>query len=301
MPATTTISTRSQTAKTKKVQAETCSASNTSYVSIVSREREKNPEGALLVELRDKLATANYQVKELEEKIEQKDYKIEYLNNKCENQHKIIENLRRKINEHINDELMEDRALIVQPQGQSCNDHKHDDTGPECIFPARMQQITTPCRTDPMQKMEPTNSPKHECKNSELGGALISKVLVLGDSHVRGTSQILKSFLDADSSMVQTFCKPNATFAGVTCDIDNLTVGYGLADYVIIQAGSNDVLGGCRFDADYVRETIAKLNHTNVLFLSVPFWNERSILNNLIFDYNCKVYNVLQSMGNVQF
>ncbi|KAK9720973.1 hypothetical protein QE152_g21779 [Popillia japonica] len=95
MPATTTISMRSQTAKTKKVQVETCSASNTSYVSIVSREREKNPEGALLVELRDKLATANYQVKELEEKIEQKDYKIEYLNNKCENQHKIIENLRR--------------------------------------------------------------------------------------------------------------------------------------------------------------------------------------------------------------
>ncbi|KAK9730428.1 hypothetical protein QE152_g15205 [Popillia japonica] len=147
------------------------------------------------------------------------------------------------------------------------------------------------------------------------------KILILGDSHVRNTAKILQSTMDKDVYSAQAICKPNATFKDIVNDIANLTRDFTEHDFVIIQAVSNDVLKReltVKNDFmeyvfmelkrelvknDFMEYVFMELAKTNVIFLSIPYWSGRSVLNNLIYDYNCRVYNIIQSfsMQNISF
>lgn len=115
---------------------------------------------------------------------------------------------------------------------------------------------------------------------------------------MRSSATLLKTYINDCHYAVETIYKPNAGFREVVGDIKNLVACTSDNHCVIIQAGSNDVLKGHRFDWDYISGVIHKLAHTNILFMSIPYWNGRPILNRLIYSYNCELYNVVRSCSS---
>ncbi|KAK9728113.1 hypothetical protein QE152_g18152 [Popillia japonica] len=81
--------------------------------------------------------------------------------------------------------------------------------------------------------------------------------------------KILQSTMDKDVYSAQAICKPNATFKDVVNDIANLTRDFTEHDFVIIQAGSNDVLKGELVKNDFMEHVFMELGETNVIFLNM--------------------------------
>lgn len=317
------------------------SSSNTSYIAIVSgNEREVNPEKELVTELRDRLAAATYRVQELEEQLSQQCNKAEFFKNKCSHQKDTIVTLQKTIGDLTE---RENRNILVHVGMQTETDTKVIATQTEVLSMQKKatgkvcnDKTVNLLTSDPLPNRKASTGEKERATHHEedrknklmkgnkigekdvlkvrYGGTTIQniphksshsarKILVLGDSHVRDSAVILGSSLGEHECIVQTICKPNALFRSVVADVDKLVEGFGFQDYVIIEAGSNDILKGVTFRTEIVSELISKLAHTNVLFLSVPFAGGRLVLNNLIADYNYNLYKVLLSYGcaNVGF
>lgn len=319
------------------------SNSNTSYVAIVSgSDKEENAERELVTGLRDRLAAAEYRVQELEDQLTRQCDKVEFFKNKCSHQKDTIETLQNTIG-HLTEQ--KSRNILVHAGIQTETDAKVVATQTEVSMMQEkiidkicnsktVNQITlgtSLCRRASTEDKEGVDYHAEGRKNKLNKGNKISeidvlkvrkednaiqniahksprsarKILVLGDSHVRGSAVILNSSLCAHEHecIVQTICKPNALFRSVVADVHELVGDFGFEDYVIVEAGSNDILKGITFRTEIVSELLTKLAHTNVLFLSVPFASGRLVLNNLIADYNYNLYKILLSYGciNVGF
>ncbi|KAG5865101.1 hypothetical protein JTB14_004453 [Gonioctena quinquepunctata] len=66
-----------------------------------------------------------------------------------------------------------------------------------------------------------------------------SKILILGDEWGHGLGKSISKFIGNEFS-IETLIKPGAYFLYVIEDIINLSTNFGLNDYIIVFAGSND-------------------------------------------------------------
>ncbi|KAG5883081.1 hypothetical protein JTB14_031192 [Gonioctena quinquepunctata] len=113
------------------------------------------------------------------------------------------------------------------------------------------------------------------------------KIFILCDELGYGLGKSISKFIGNEFS-IETLIKPGAYFVDVIEDIINLSTNFGLNDYIIVLAGSND------FHAKKIplfREINSKAkcsSHTNIIFSSVPYGNHVE-LNDFIYKFNLKL------------
>ncbi|KAG5861525.1 hypothetical protein JTB14_016296 [Gonioctena quinquepunctata] len=113
------------------------------------------------------------------------------------------------------------------------------------------------------------------------------KILILCDELGYGLGKSISKFIGNEFS-IETLIKPGAYFVNVIEDIINLSTNFGLNDYIIVLAGSND-FHAKKFPL--FREINSKAecsSHTNIIFSSVPYGNHVE-LNDFIYKFNLKL------------
>lgn len=129
-----------------------------------------------------------------------------------------------------------------------------------------------------------TNSKQVDNKN---------KILILSDSQGRNSAALLNKLLDYNYS-VQSICKPNAMFDDVVSDVDNLSKYFTLNDFVIILAGSNNVLKHKPISQETFKKLYCVSKRVNLIYTAIPYWKNNCDLNNSLFDFNKTIFNNLK-------
>ncbi|KAK9739843.1 hypothetical protein QE152_g8689 [Popillia japonica] len=107
--------------------------------------------------------------------------------------------------------------------------------------------------------------------NSDSSGAEdFFRVLILGDSHCRGMANIYNDS-HIGSHTAESLFKPNARIEDVVQDATHLTAQFTIRHHVVIFAGTNNILRGSLPTKEFFRNIIKQLSHTNAIFVSVPF------------------------------
>ncbi|KAG5872114.1 hypothetical protein JTB14_016199 [Gonioctena quinquepunctata] len=113
------------------------------------------------------------------------------------------------------------------------------------------------------------------------------KILILCDELGYGLGKSISKFIGNEFS-IETLIKPGAYFVNVIEDIINLSTNFGLNDYIIVLAGSND-FHAKKFPLFREINSKAKCSsHTNIIFSSVPYGNHVE-LNDFIYKFNLKL------------
>ncbi|KAF5284110.1 hypothetical protein FQA39_LY17101 [Lamprigera yunnana] len=116
------------------------------------------------------------------------------------------------------------------------------------------------------------------------------RILILADSHGRKLANKFRDRLSPNYSVLCIF-KPNATFEQTTSDFLGLTLDFHKGDHVIIMAGTNDALVKNYISDNSIEKTVARLSHTNCLFVAVPY----------VYHCNYRYFNKLAYKTNYQF
>lgn len=122
------------------------------------------------------------------------------------------------------------------------------------------------------------------------------KIVILGDSHGRNCSKVLIELLNCSKFEIQTIFKPNAAYEYVVSDIENLTRDLSMQDFVIIMAGTNDIIRKRTVSNELIERTVNSLSHTNAIFVTVPFMNIKENLNDRIYFHNYRLYEYLRTI-----
>jgi hypothetical protein len=129
------------------------------------------------------------------------------------------------------------------------------------------------------------------------------KVLLLGNSHIRGCAANMKTFLN-EQFEIFGIVKPGSDFMSLMnsakCDIQKLTKD----DILIICSGTSELE---RNDSRNVFNVISKfvksVNHTNIIVLSVPLrydLRDSSCVNNEIKSFNRKLFKFTKIFSQVR-
>lgn len=280
------VNTRFQTSKivSKDNPPETSNRCNTSYISIVSTDRdEKNEENDILTELRNKLAVAGYQIKELEDVVEKKEIKIQYLSNKCEKQQLVIENLHKTIKE-LTETTKSSNGVSAETQTDSCE-----------FSPNSTQTVAVP---DILMDKKPADGYVGGCLSNKSISSK-PKILLLGDSHARTGGEILNNNFPNFETL--SVVKPNAKIEAVLNNAIQLTKDFSKEDYIIIIGGTNNALTGAHLNRDFLEKVCNCFNKTNVILCAVPFWLNRPILNEFINSVNMEMYNIFSKVDRFHY
>lgn len=115
-----------------------------------------------------------------------------------------------------------------------------------------------------------------------------SKVAVFSDSMCRGVGKLLSHSLD--NTQVSSVIKPGALFSQVTESIGSQCDEFGPTDYVLIQAGTNDILPlqpNCAKRLVIPMSLILLTNRTNVVICSIPYrYDKHAHLSTNIYETN---------------
>lgn len=126
------------------------------------------------------------------------------------------------------------------------------------------------------------------------------RILILGDSQSRQGTSLLKDYIK-DNYCVETVTKPGATFDAVTSGLDSMTRTFTKRYFVIIVAGTNDILAKHKFDRNVVKRVQSDLKHTNCILVTVPFFNVKRHLNNDVHCFNSDLYKSVCSFNTDNF
>lgn len=137
------------------------------------------------------------------------------------------------------------------------------------------------------------NTPAPKKENRRIpegrGPTVRNKILMLGDNLIGNMSLTLSEKLK-NKFDVTAIIKPNANFKEVTSDIFNLTNNFTHEDFVIIEGGLTDALNGRNIDRDLLHNLTKITSKTNLIFMTVPYWNGRRVLNNFIQEINTALF-----------
>lgn len=127
-----------------------------------------------------------------------------------------------------------------------------------------------------------------------------SKFLILSDSHGRSWSEHLGSLLGPQFS-VEASVKPGANFSNVIAGISDRVANFGVRDYVIVMAGTND--SSSDYDIwDALELTFRSCSKTNLCLVEIPYRYDNPSLNPRINDVNRCIFNMYgrRIFSNVQ-
>lgn len=279
--------------------------------------------------LRDKLATAEFEVNELRDAKLKLESNLSKLRDVLENKQFIIDKLQQTIcdltknlNKRIElshvttqtdtDETLE--TLETSTQTQIFTSERSSQTNPsntpvefiptiKLKGPGRAVRVAE--RDDERRSPEVLRSNQSEGKPRSSENKVFSevrhkkKVMLLADSQGKGSAKEFRKQLP--QHVVESVVKPYATIENVTEDINNLTRGYGGDDFVVLFGGKSNVINGHYPSDSYFYNLFAKLNFTNVIYMSVPFHNRNLSFDNDAYKYNCRVYNIIKTFSHVRF
>lgn len=124
------------------------------------------------------------------------------------------------------------------------------------------------------------------------------RILILCDEHGRDVDRHLRQIFSANLYKIQTFIKPGAQLYDIVVDVEKLTCDYTQDDHVVIVAGAND-LENRRFPSfSLMLGKLRKLSHTNVSFVSVPYFSNAPLLNCRIYKYNLKLFHFVNRLDS---
>lgn len=125
------------------------------------------------------------------------------------------------------------------------------------------------------------------------------RILLLGDSHFRDMATIAMNIFGAGYT-IQSIFKPNGRLQDVVCDLPSLTASYSSSDFVLLCAGCNDILRGLSIKEQYLHDIFRTLSKTNLILLTVPYWSDKAIYNNYVYEYNSKLCSLVESVALLQ-
>ena len=157
---------------------------------------------------------------------------------------------------------MIDRLLEIQNQFQTENVNK----------------VVLPVPEGPTQTRNQNQSHDETIEELQETGR---RILILGDSLCKGSSLFFKKFLSFESD-VCTITKPNMVIDDLVECVDRLSKDYTKRDYVVVMAGRDSILQNRRCNFEAIVNKLKTLNHTNCIFVSVPYLTKRDAINNSI-------------------
>lgn len=130
---------------------------------------------------------------------------------------------------------------------------------------------------------------------------LKNKVLVLSDSHGRGCSSIIDSYL-SDAFAVECVFKPNAGVKEIVRDVDKLTKTFGPNDHLVLMGGTNDIGSRKSLYQASVKEAIQKVcmlgPKMKVIIVDLPIRSDDA---NLLNDINIANQQIKKCVENCGF
>lgn len=259
---------------------------NNSYITIVSSDVNSGDGCGLdaLSVTRDKLATTEYRVMELTEENETLKAQLREMRMVLESKRTTIEDLR--------------MAIAGLGGGMKIVKDGEAQTDPVGLVDAGVQVESCALVSvgASVTGMDGSNAddlgaivePQY-CGVSEVSDGSWSRVLLLGDSHVRGLSGMLGECERAEKWKVSGVCMPNATFDEVIMN-SRSCADLTLDDCLIVCAGANDCLRGGKASDAAILKLKEMSSHTNVVITTVPYWRDRPVLNAFIYDFNNNIY-----------
>lgn len=315
------IETRSQKAKRP---AKADKSPNTSYISVVSgNANEENEERDTLLDLRDKLASANCLIKDLNDENGDLRKKIEYYKNKLFTQTEVVKDLHQTIKD-LSSKIKNCQVTHVDTQTDLIDYEfvgtQTDPTGSESIN----TQTTPSIFSSPVSlcHFNATTSSNHNTyESNEIGldnrvkptsedspqklasTSTANRIQIISDSCGRFGSQYLSSILPSNTFQVSTIIKPNASLDNVVKDSPQLCRSFGKNDWIVIMGGTNDCLQGKDLSRKSFESTLSKLCQTNVIVTSVPYLRNNGFCNSKIYNFNCDLYNCIRRLncGSIHF
>ncbi|KAG5878279.1 hypothetical protein JTB14_031540 [Gonioctena quinquepunctata] len=115
----------------------------------------------------------------------------------------------------------------------------------------------------------------------------IPKILILCDEIGYGLRKSMSKSIGEEFT-IETIIKPGAYFVNVIEDVVELSMNFGLNDYIIVIAGSNDFNSKKYPSFREINSRIKECSHTNIIFSSVPYGKQVK-LNDFIYKFNIKL------------
>ena len=273
----------SSSSKPKKVSNDL----NNSYVTIVSEdvpERSTETMDAIIVDLRNKLSDAQYDLSEKVEQVNDLTGEIQKLQRKIETQHVMIANL-------------EDTIKLVSQQKSMVSDTSTQTTEPceatvadgdRSDGPGMIREAVARPEAVAIQRRERDFEPDADPPMRR------PKILLLGDDQGRSMaskmSQVFKNAYE-----VQSIFKPNACVIDVMSDAASLTRSFGVDDFVVLLAGTNNIIKNQQLNHSSLSTVLNNMSHTKIIVLTVPYQCYDMTINDRIFRFNTNLYNYCMS------
>lgn len=126
-----------------------------------------------------------------------------------------------------------------------------------------------------------------------------TKLKILADSHGRGLSNLL-CYKYGDICDVLVDFKPNGTLGTVIKDHVSLVSDMGKNDYLVVFAGTNDIVNGhCKSDIiDKVATLLSNTKHTNVKIVAIPYRYDKPSLNGEINVVNSNLKELVSGFAH---
>jgi hypothetical protein len=144
------------------------------------------------------------------------------------------------------------------------------------------------------------NQPKRKGKS---GNEKVHKVLILGDSHVRGCAAEVKQKLKSEYEVIG-FTNPGSAMKDIKAMAKSKMAQLTKKDVVVLWGGSNDVaqnnsIVGLR----HILDLVINSSHTNVILMNVPHRHDlmkESCVNKEVETFNKKLRNKMESFKKVE-
>lgn len=324
----TTVTTRSQKNKTineflQNVELPNKSL-NSSYITVVSDTNliKNSADFDLINDLRNKLASAEFRIAELTDEMTDVSNRLKYTNSKLKSKQLIIDDLTNTIKQLT--EKMSNPKTYLNSSTQTIADCRNQSIQTETCNFVDINLVNTDTYSKGSRTLEKTeksivcsndcdtqiesqdqvqiqipnlsqnNTEKRDCRR---------KVMVLGDSHCRNYSKILRENSNEELDILG-ITKPNIKLNKIVEDVSKAASYLGKNDFVVVMGGSNN-MNEC-----YNSESIADLTktfrnlfestkNTNLIVSTIPFRCNNQEINRIIEHINYKMYNIVKNYEHV--
>lgn len=165
--------------------------------------------------------------------------------------------------------------------------------------------VDQPGNTDEKQSVLVNVPPGNPDVNSAYGSSMNNvkkdikdknKIIVVGDSQCRDASGILYDYVRQDYD-IQTFVRPGAKLDDIIDVLQDLSHTLNKKDFVIVVAGTNDILSQYNLNKRSILQIKKVLENTNGFIVNVPYFNKNSPYNKFICNFNAKLYSYINELN----
>lgn len=235
------------------------------------------------MEIRSSIAKKDEQLVILEEELNLLRLQVQSLTVELNNQKNASDKLIRTI-EILSDDLQKRDEVFIKKMNNIEN--RLDDVSLSLVTESTPSNVEIKNK----KRKKKTTTKKPTIINTSHSDATPSrKVLIIGDSHVRGLGDLLTQRLPS-SIQVESCCLPNGKFEDINRCIPGWTEKLKEDDFVFVIGGTNDITSteyAPNLDFTRVVELSTKCN---VILAEIPYRFDCMNLNNVIYDTNCSLY-----------